>query len=427
MAGWARPRDPLARFSPLTREWFTGTFAAPTAAQAQAWSAIADGDNTLVIAPTGSGKTLAAFLWAIDRLAAANPGQRRGHPGPLHLAAEGAGRRRRTQPAHPADRHHPHRRAATGCPRPRSASASAPATPRPARRRELITKPPDILITTPESLFLMLTSAARDTLAGVQTVIVDEVHAVAATKRGAHLALSLERLDAAAGEARPADRAVGDGAPARGGGPVPVRARADDDRRAAGGQDVRPVRAGAGARHGQPGEQHHLARRRGPHRRPDRGAQLDDRVRQLPAAGRATHRPHQRDSRRAHRRRTGRRPNRQVAGGRPPTSWPAGSLGATAAGPRPPRLGVQGAARRRRGRPQDRAAQGRRRDLEPGAGHRHGRGRPGDPGGGAAVGGQRPAAHRPGRPPGRRDLPRRAVSQAPHRPDRLRGHACSGC
>ena len=122
----------------------------------------------------------------------------------------------------------------------------------PARRRQLIAKPPDILITTPESLFLMLTSAARDTLAGVQTVIVDEVHAVAATKRGAHLALSLERLDQLSDQ--PAQR-IGLSATVRppeevarflsGAGP-------DDHRRAAGGQDLRPVRPGAGARHGQP-------------------------------------------------------------------------------------------------------------------------------------------------------------------------------
>ena len=98
----ARRTDPLARFSALTREWFTGTFAAPTAAQTEAWEAIADGDNTLVIAPTGSGKTLAAFLWAIDQLAAGEPRARQGrHPGALHLAAQGAGRRRRTQPAAP--------------------------------------------------------------------------------------------------------------------------------------------------------------------------------------------------------------------------------------------------------------------------------------------------------------------------------------
>ena len=204
-----------------------------------------------------------------------------------------------------------------GLPRPEiSVGVRSGDTP-PARRRELITKPPDILITTPESLFLMLTSAARDTLAAVQTVIVDEVHAVAATKRGAHLALSLERLDQLLDEARAADRAVGDGPAARGGGAVPVRAGADDHRRAACGQDVRPVGAGAGSRHGQPREQHDLARRRGTHRRPDRGAPQLDRVRQLATARRATHLTAQRDSRRTLGIELPTAPNPQVGGGSP--------------------------------------------------------------------------------------------------------------
>ncbi|HEX4558298.1 MAG TPA: ATP-dependent helicase [Mycobacterium sp.] len=189
------PADPLGRFSALTREWFTGTFAAPTAAQAEAWSAIADGDNTLVIAPTGSGKTLAAFLWAIDRLAAAEPkparaGTRVLYVSPLKALAVDVERNLRTPLTgigRIAER--------SGVPAPDiSVGVRSGDTP-PAQRRELITRPPDILITTPESLFLMLTSAARETLTEVQTVIVDEVHAVAATKRGAHLALSLERLD----------------------------------------------------------------------------------------------------------------------------------------------------------------------------------------------------------------------------------------
>ncbi len=169
----------------------------------------------------------------------------------------------------------------------------------------------------------MLTSAARETLAGVQTVIVDEVHAVAATKRGAHLALSLERLDALLEQARAADRPVGDGPAARGGGAIPVRRGADDDRRAAGRQDLRPDRAGPGSRHGEPGEQLHLARRRGTHRRPGRGAQLVDRVRQLAAAGRAADRPAQRDSRRTHRSRAGRAATPEWPAARPRTSWPA--------------------------------------------------------------------------------------------------------
>ncbi|MET0993098.1 MAG: DEAD/DEAH box helicase, partial [Mycobacterium sp.] len=189
------PADSLTRFSALTREWFAGTFAEPTPAQAQAWAAIADGANTLVIAPTGSGKTLAAFLWAIDRLADSEPrlptaGTRVLYVSPLKALAVDVERNLRTPLTgitRIAER--------LGVPAPAiSVGVRSGDTP-PGRRRELITRPPDILITTPESLFLMLTSAARDTLAEVQTVIVDEVHAVAGTKRGAHLALSLERLD----------------------------------------------------------------------------------------------------------------------------------------------------------------------------------------------------------------------------------------
>jgi ATP-dependent Lhr-like helicase len=192
----ARKTDPLTRFSTLTREWFAGTFAEPTQAQAQAWQAIADGDNTLVIAPTGSGKTLAAFLWAIDQLAGPQdldrkPGTRVLYVSPLKALAVDVERNLRTPLTgigRVADRN--------GVAPPDISVGVRSGDTTQARRRELITKPPDILITTPESLFLMLTSAARETLAGVQTVIVDEVHAVANTKRGAHLAVSLERLDA---------------------------------------------------------------------------------------------------------------------------------------------------------------------------------------------------------------------------------------
>jgi len=184
--------NPLDRFSELTRQWFTSAFPAPTPAQSQAWEAIADGHNTLVIAPTGSGKTLAAFLWAIDRLAAAPAaaGTRVLYVSPLKALAVDVERNLSTpligitRAAERLDRPAPDIRVGV-----RSGDTTA------AARRQLIAKPPDILITTPESLFLMLTSAARETLAGVQTVIVDEVHAVAGTKRGAHLALSLERLD----------------------------------------------------------------------------------------------------------------------------------------------------------------------------------------------------------------------------------------
>jgi ATP-dependent Lhr-like helicase len=195
--------DPLNRFGPLTREWFHGTFPAPTAAQAQAWSAIADGVSTLVVAPTGSGKTLAAFLWAIDDLAKHPPessaGTRVLYVSPLKALAVDVERNLRT-PLTGLTR--VAERAGLPAPTIRVGVRSGDTTPK--DRRDLITKPPDILITTPESLFLMLTSAARDTLTDVRTVIVDEVHAMAATKRGAHLAVSLERLDALL--SRPAQR-----------------------------------------------------------------------------------------------------------------------------------------------------------------------------------------------------------------------------
>ncbi|MEX1174360.1 MAG: ATP-dependent helicase [Mycobacterium sp.] len=183
--------DPLDRFAPATRTWFTGTFAAPTPAQSQAWSAIADGEHTLVIAPTGSGKTLAAFLWAIDQARKApTPGTRVLYISPLKALAIDVERNLRTPLAgisRIAER--------DGASTPTITVGVRSGDTTPTQRRELIRTPPHILITTPESLFLMLTSAARDTLTDVQTVIIDEVHAVAGTKRGAHLALSLERLD----------------------------------------------------------------------------------------------------------------------------------------------------------------------------------------------------------------------------------------
>lgn len=187
--------DPLERFSPSTRRWFTGSFAAPTPAQAQAWEAIAAGEHTLVVAPTGSGKTLAAFLWAIDRLAhEPGTGTRVLYVSPLKALAIDVERNLRT-PLTGIARIAEHDDVSGGQPAPQITVGVRSGDTSPARRRELIARPPDILITTPESLFLMLTSAARETLAGVQTVILDEVHAVAGTKRGAHLALSLERLD----------------------------------------------------------------------------------------------------------------------------------------------------------------------------------------------------------------------------------------
>ncbi|MCF4122978.1 DEAD/DEAH box helicase [Antribacter sp. KLBMP9083] len=188
--------DPLARFGPATRAWFSGAFAEPTAAQSGAWDAIARGDHALVVAPTGSGKTLAAFLWAIDRLTTepAPSRERRCrvlYVSPLKALAADVERNLRSPLAgirQAAAREGVEVQDVTVGMR----TGDTPAS----ERRAFATRPSDVLITTPESLFLVLTSAARAGLAGVETVIVDEIHAVVGTKRGAHLAVSLERLDA---------------------------------------------------------------------------------------------------------------------------------------------------------------------------------------------------------------------------------------
>ncbi|MFG3491001.1 DEAD/DEAH box helicase [Streptomyces sp. NPDC047972] len=189
-------RSALDSFSPATRGWFTGAFTAPTAAQEGAWTAIGAGSDVLVVAPTGSGKTLAAFLASLDRLASAPPPAepkkrcRVLYVSPLKALAVDVERNLRSPLT--GIRQESVR---LGQPEPDIKVGIRSGDTPPAERRALATRPPDILITTPESLFLMLTSATRDALAGVETVILDEVHAVAGTKRGAHLALSLERLD----------------------------------------------------------------------------------------------------------------------------------------------------------------------------------------------------------------------------------------
>lgn len=189
-------RHSLDAFSPATRAWFMGAFREPTAAQAGAWSAIAEGSDVLVVAPTGSGKTLAAFLAALDRLAASPPpaeARRRCrvlYVSPLKALAVDVERNLRSPLAGLRQES-----VRLGLPEPEVRVGIRSGDTPPAERRALIARPPDILITTPESLFLMLTSAAREALSGVETVILDEVHAVAGTKRGAHLAVSLERLD----------------------------------------------------------------------------------------------------------------------------------------------------------------------------------------------------------------------------------------
>ncbi|HSK25609.1 MAG TPA: ATP-dependent helicase [Jiangellales bacterium] len=189
--------DVLDLFAPATRAWFEGAFAAPTAAQEGAWRAVAAGRHSLVVAPTGSGKTLAAFLWALDRLATEpvpdDPAERCRvlYVSPLKALAVDVERNLRSPLAgigQAARR--------LELPEPQvTVGVRSGDTPADERRRFSRT-PPDVLITTPESLFLMLTSQAREALRSVRTVVVDEVHAVAGTKRGAHLAVSLARLDA---------------------------------------------------------------------------------------------------------------------------------------------------------------------------------------------------------------------------------------
>ena len=192
------PAVALAGFSPLVRDWFTGAFAAPTPAQAGAWSAIGRGEHTLVVAPTGSGKTLAAFLSAIDRLvtgpdpASIEPGRRCRvlYLSPLKALAVDVERNLRSPLTGVGAL-----AARQGSVVPQIQVAVRSGDTPAADRRTFARTGADILITTPESLFLLLTSRAREMLAGVETVILDEVHAVAGTKRGAHLAVSLDRLD----------------------------------------------------------------------------------------------------------------------------------------------------------------------------------------------------------------------------------------
>ncbi len=182
--------DPLKPFGARTREWFRHAFAAPTPAQEQAWPAIASGEHVLISAPTGSGKTLAAFLWAIDRLAT---DERRDedrktslvYVSPLKALSYDIERNLRA----------PLRGIAPEL----SVAVRTGDTPQ-AQRQAMLRTPPDILITTPESLYLMLTGRAAQLFAGARWCIIDEIHAVAATKRGSHLALTLERLVGAAGD-----------------------------------------------------------------------------------------------------------------------------------------------------------------------------------------------------------------------------------
>lgn len=246
-AAAAGPREPgWEGFSSATRTWFLDAFpTGPTSVQERAWATIGRGENALVIAPTGSGKTLASFLSAIDRLGR--------EPAAEEQGAEAAGGGARAEAdgvrvlyisplkALGADVERNLRRplagiCAVGPTRPISVGVRSGDTPARERRR-LRSHPPSILITTPESLYLMLTSAVRETLRTVETVIVDEIHSFAGSKRGTHLAVSLERLDDLLG--RPAQR-IGLSATASPpeevarflGGPHPVTIISDDGRAA---------------------------------------------------------------------------------------------------------------------------------------------------------------------------------------------------
>ena len=186
------PEDPLAPFSDEVKRWFSASFEGATPAQALGWQSISSGTDTLICAPTGSGKTLASFLWGIDQLtrqkrdvaAGASPepgpGVKLVYVSPLKALSYDIERNLRA----------PLRGIGVDL----SVGLRTGDTPQSERNR-MRREPPEILITTPESLYLMISSGARDILTSVETVIVDEIHAVAATKRGTHLALTLERLD----------------------------------------------------------------------------------------------------------------------------------------------------------------------------------------------------------------------------------------
>ncbi len=207
------PGDPLAPFSAPVRRWFEASFEHPTPAQAMGWEAISGGENALICAPTGSGKTLASFLWGIDRLSREKspdrPGVRIVYVSPLKALSYDIERNLRAPLA--------------GIGADISVGLRTGDTSQ-KDRRAMAKTPPDILITTPESLYLMLSSNVREILATTEAVIVDEIHAVAQSKRGSHLALTLERLDhlarasgAAAAQAAQGGQGVGASAGGSGG------------------------------------------------------------------------------------------------------------------------------------------------------------------------------------------------------------------
>lgn len=376
----------------------------------------------LVVAPTGSGKTLAAFLAALDQLAStpppADPKKRCRvlYVSPLKALAVDVERNLRSPLT--GIRQESVR---LGLPEPEVRVGIRSGDTPPAERRSLATRPPDILITTPESLFLMLTSAARDALAGIETVILDEVHAVAGTKRGAHLALSLERLDELL--PRPARR-IGLSATVR---PVDEVARYLSPQRRVeivqppSGKEfdlsvVVPVED-LGELGGSP-----VADSDQGAERPSIWPHVEERITDLVQAHRSTivfansrrlaERLCNRLNEIAYERATG----EPLPEDHSPAELMAESGAAKGAPPvlaRAHHGSVSKEQRARRGRPEGRPSAGRGRHVEPGARHRHGRGRPGGPGRVAALRGLRPAAGRPGGTPGGCGLHRRRLPQVP--------------
>ena len=187
--------DPLSDFHPVSRDWFRGAFSAPTAAQSKSWGPIGRGESTVLLAPTGSGKTLAAFFSAIDRLMFGEEGPDKSvrvlYISPLKALAVDVERNLRSPligiQALATSRAEPHRI-------PRVGIRTGDTTQN--ERARMQRNPPDILITTPESLYLIATSKAREMLRNVDCVILDEIHTMVNSKRGVHLMLTLERIEA---------------------------------------------------------------------------------------------------------------------------------------------------------------------------------------------------------------------------------------